>query len=506
MLFGIPDLIRKRFLIKNKMARIAFISLYTKGTIGIRYLSSVLKEHSHSISIIYLKGYETFLKKDLKDEDLPEDELNMGLSSEGDIVDCFQRRITEKEMSILLNLLEELNPDIIALTLESRKIKTAIRVTREIKKKFDKIVIWGGIGPTIDPEGCINFTDMVCVGEGEEVILELANKLDGGNDLTRIQNLWVRNRDTIIRNEVRPLIQDLDKIPFPDYDPINKYDITNGHLIRNTSSLNNFEGVYEIMASRGCPFSCSYCFNDSLRRLYKKQEFVRQRGVENVIEELKIAKEKHKVHHVSFYDDIFIFDKRWIREFSGLYKEKIGLPFWCYVHPLFSDRERLMLLKDCGLDAVSLGIQSGSERILDDVFDRHTSVEQILSASQVLHDLEIRYTIDIITNNPFENEDDCQKTLGLLLRLPRPISVGGDRLSLLSFFPNYRITNMLKDNELDKNIDQKRYSFYNSLYLLTQHKVIPKKWISLLQKNKYLRRHPDILVKLLYVLKKVIVF
>jgi len=113
----------------------------------------------------------------------------------------------------------------------------------------------------------------------------------------------------------------------------------------------------------------------------------------------------------------------------------------------------------------------------------------VLEAAHNLREAGIEYSIDIITNNPFETEEDCRQTLSLLLELPQPVKIGSDTLSYLSFFPNYDITNRFEREKAGRPIDEKMFLFYNHLYLLAQYRS--PEFIRKLQKSRFLRNHPN---------------
>ena len=254
---------------------------------------------------------------------------------------------------------------------------TAILLTKAVKSKYpDVFIVWGGIDVTTSPDVAVKYPDAVCIGEGY-TILDLLHNLETGKSVNKIKNLWIKKGNEIIRNNLRPLVQDLNSLPAPDFSFENKFSINEDELITNDTSINNEPGIYTIMTSMGCPFSCSYCCNNYLRNLYKGQKYLRRKSVELVIEELKEAKKNYVIRYVDFYDEVFTFDKEWIKKFARLYKKEIKIPFWCNVSPFFVDEEVLMMLKDCGLDSVTMGIQSGSEKILFEKYNRKTPVSEI---------------------------------------------------------------------------------------------------------------------------------
>jgi len=479
------------------MAKIVFITLYDKGCLGVRYLSSVLKDAKHHTSIIYLGSHGGEVKK--RNDTFFDEDLWVGVNEYGaDLIRSYSEAISEEDIAILLSLLEKENPDIIGFSLRTMFLNTAAALTERIRSRIKAKIIYGGIAATCEPKRCLDYADMACMGDGEYSMLELANRFDKGLALDDINNIWVHNNGSLKMNPILPLQQNLDGIPFPDYEPEGKFSILKSQLVKNDPSIGNMNRfTYEIMTSRGCSFSCSYCCNDVLRRLYSGQNFLRRRSVENVINELKLAKDKHNIKSVLFKDEIFTFDFDWVKEFSRRYKGEIGLPFWCYTHPSFANEEMLRVLKGAGMFSITMGIQSGSRDILYKVFNRPTPPEKIVEVAGILEklNLPIKPRYDIITNNPFENESDRRKTLELLMLLPKPVNFG---LTKLSFIPGTRISKALEDGPLAKKADSKTYEFWNSLYLLNQYKLFPNFLISFLSNRRLIKNNPGVLKLLLF--------
>jgi len=151
----------------------------------------------------------------------------------------------------------------------------------------------------------VNGVDIVCVGEGELPMIDLCNALEKGEDFSKIKSLWGKKRgmglNKIIKNELMPLVEDLDVFPFPDREFCNYNDLLLNH------SYEGYEQEAAVKKGRGCAFKCAYCSNATLRNLYSdKGSYVRSRSVENVISELRYLKESFpsisvyllKSHHV----------------------------------------------------------------------------------------------------------------------------------------------------------------------------------------------------------------
>lgn len=340
---------------------------------------------------------------------------------------------TEQEYILLEEKIKELKPDIIGVSLLSSSLSAiSISTIRRLKKLESRIII-GGIAPTVNPEQYISEVDYLCLGDGENTILELLDKINNNQSLKDIKGLWVNDHGNIIKNDLMKEMIPFDELPVPTL---------NGALYLNNNLFERKpETIYSTMTSRGCPFNCTYCTNSFFHKLYdnKKGYWLRKRKVDNVIEELEIEKKRNShLKIIDFHDDDFLHDPRWLREFSEKYKKKIGLPFIALTTFNHCDEERIVLFKEAGGKTLKLGIQTGSERVRKEVYNRaYYTNEQIIATSKMLKKYKIEQLYDLIVDNPFETEEDQKKTLELLLSLTRPF-----KLSIFSliYFPKTRLT------------------------------------------------------------------
>ncbi len=471
----------------NGNCKITLVSLYSSDAIGLRYIYSFLKEHGFDVNLVFFK--EKHLASDLMV--LP----------------------TEREYELFVDLNSELKPDIIGISLRSSFFKIASALTEKVRSELGIPVIWGGTHPTVSPEESIRVADMICIGEGEHPMLELAQRISNGQDIHDIQNLWVRNGGEINRNPVRPLLQDLDSLPFPDYSDEGKHFIDGDEVSSCDPGLETFN--LNIMASRGCPYHCTYCCNSAFREIHRgKGPPIRRRSVDNVMEEIESLKDKfHNLKRIDFIDEVFAWDKKWTSEFITEYKGKINLPFQCAQHPNMVDKDILRMLTGAGLERVEVGIQSGSERIRREVFKRPVSDEALLKTGRIISDLKIVPFYDLIVDNPFETEEDKELSLDLILKLPRPFHL---HVFSLIYFPNTIITKkaleskMISENQVEgkteRTFDQMFVSlnyprlnsdrFWISLYSLSSKSFVPKWLIRQLSRSTFLKKHPQSVVSL----------
>jgi len=360
---------------------------------GIRTISSVLKQAGHDVNMVFMTLSEDYSKS-----------------------------YTESELVQLSNLCKE--SDLIGISSFVSTAPRAIQIIKFLEKKIpNKPIVWGGIHATISPQDCINDCDIVCVGEGEETILDLVKALEKKKSIDKIRNLWIKKENRIIKNPVRPLIDNLDKIPLPDYDTHSHY-ILDSHKIRNFSE-NDLDGAIFFLTGRGCPHGCDYCSNSLLNELYKgkRKKIVRWHSVDYIINGiLKLKKRFPSLSYFDIRDDTFsLRPTEQIKEFSEKYKEKVKMRFKCLGDPHTITDEKIKLLVDAGCTDIIIGIQ-GSERVNKEIYHRYQSNKQVLDAAKIINKYKKRLTVmyDVITCNPYEKPQDVIDMIRLLQKMPKP--------------------------------------------------------------------------------------
>jgi len=317
-------------------------------------------------------------------------------------------------------------------------------------------VVLGGIHAALAPTECAEFADYVCIGEGEGAIVELASAFSEGKDASSIANICCIKDGEFFHNPLRPLIANLDDIPFPDYSLDDDYVLVDGKFKR--MDLNLLERLmsttapgkitaqgkpyYITMMTRACRYACTYCCNRTLLRLYGGRALLRRRSVENVISELSWVRENLPfVQLVVMTDDSFFdTDEPQVRAFCEAYKAKIALQFLSLGTPFGIDEKKLAMMVDAGMIYLQMGIQTGSERIRK-MYNRPFSNEEIISITNMLAKyvpriLPPRY--DIIIDNPMETDEDVIDSIRLLLRLKRPYFI---QYFCLTLFPGTELAN-----------------------------------------------------------------
>jgi len=342
----------------------------------------------------------TFLYPDFFSYDekrfLPEGRIYLGIAA----LSAFLKReghrtslihlVAPPERDDLLERIRSEEPDLLAVSTTSHMFPHVRRWIDWIKDDMDIFTICGGAHPTIDPQGAMAEArlDAICLGEGEEALAELCAVLEEGGDPSAIPSLWVRRGDEIRRNPVRPLIEDLDSLPLPDRAIFDASLFCEQQHERGT-----------LMASRGCPYSCTYCSNHVQRSIYpNRNKYVRFRSVDNVMREIREIIEADRggrLRYIRFDDDILTLDRDWFQKLTTRYAQEIGLPFICNSRVNLLDEETVKLFAAAGCSVICMGIESGNESLRREVLRRNMSDADIIEAFRLCR----RYGIKTVSTN-----------------------------------------------------------------------------------------------------------
>ena len=399
--------------------KIVFVT-FGYENLGVEYLSAVLKKQGHSVSLVFDPAlFNTY-------------HLSNRLLSK--TFNCRDK---------VINRIIELDPEMVAFSVLSDNYSWARGIAQEFKKKKkDAFIVFGGIHPTSVPDEVIReeFVDYVCVGECEQALVDLVRALESGEDTAFIPNIWSKNNGTVFRNEPRRLIDDLDKLPLPDKELFH-------------SEYAGFTGnIYMAMTSRGCPYTCSYCYNSYLMSVYKdKGKYLRRFSINRVIEELESAKKKFRMKRIVFVDDVFTADQQWLESFIEQYRKKINIPFGCLVHPLFVNKRIVDLLKQGGCSVVGMGIQTLNERIRNQIICRPETNSDVENAILLFKKAGILIFVDFIFGLPEESRKDAEDAALFLSRM-RPDAVS---TLWLRYYPRAEIISIAREKKLlsDKAVE-----------------------------------------------------
>jgi len=314
----------------------------------------------------------------------------------------------------LFKEIQQAAPDIIASSVTSLDYRVLLDQVKLIKNCFNIPVIFGGPHPTLYPDEVIKHeaVDMLCRGEGEGALLELAEAIEYKRDIANIGNLWLKLDGKLICNPLRPLIEDLDLLPFPDRE-----------LYFRFASVRNLK-IRRFMAGRGCPYNCSFCTNNMMKEMYgMPAHFVRQRSVKKLVEEIHLVIHGYGGTLVSFSDDILALDTPWLQEFTERYSRQINLPFTCNTRFDVLNDKRIRLLKQAGCVAVRVGIESGNEMLRNKILNKQVSDVQILDSARLLKQAGIKIITYNLFGFPGEGFSDALETIRLNIRIQTHASI-----------------------------------------------------------------------------------
>lgn len=302
----------------------------------------------------------------------------------------------------------------IGLSVMTSQIPQAIEIAKFIRELDPGIkIVWGGIHPTLFPEQTCDhpLVDIVVVKEGEYTCLDLARALSDGRDLATIPGIVFKNNGEIIKNPERDLL-DIETLPFNDFEllDIEKY------IYRDFTERGGLEWEegpirrsLPLAASVGCPHRCRFCINVILKKKY------RMRSALSMVNEIERLIEKYNMNDVYFQDEDFFISKKRFFGFLDLI-EKRDLKFTWYANVranYFGDHylslEALKRMRKCGGVNISIGAESGSERVLKKLCKGITPQMTELAA-KLTAAAKINVAWSFITCLPFETEEEMQKT------------------------------------------------------------------------------------------------
>ena len=413
--------------------------------LNISYLSASLKEAGFLTCLFdtsfYIEHERLFEEKKKEDAGFfkPVDYSSIGvkLKKESLINDLFLKIESEK-------------PDLITFSVFSQSKRLNFGLAEAIKKNFNHIpIIFGGIHVNIEPYDVLNryYIDYICLGEGEEALVDMAFNLMTGKDAEGVRNIGWKKNGNIILNPCRPP-QNLDKLPFPDWDifePYHIYGPYRGKLLR----------MAQVEFSRTCPYNCTYCGNKIFKDVYKKSGYTikyRHKSPQRWISELKHMKENYGIEFIRIVDGTFLAQRETVlEEIAPLYIEEIDLPFFCDATVHCLTYKKAKLLKDMGCASLHMGIECGNEEYRRKYLDRTMSNEKIINAFLMTKDAGIETRSFNIIGLPFETRENIMETV----ELNRTCKV--DSVSLAIFMP-YEGTKLrevcIKEKLLDPNIQE----------------------------------------------------
>lgn len=302
-------------------------------------------------------------------------------------------------------------PDLIATSCYSNQRGIVKGMLTRVRREFPHIpVLVGGCYTSFEPNEVIAepWLDMICVGEGEDALIELCDRIYAKKDYSDVKNIWLKKDGKIVKNAVRQPVC-LDDLGDPDwdiFDPAHIYQPFHGSYFR--------VGMVEF--GRGCPYFCTYCANHKYLELYKdyKSQYFRHRNPRKFVERLKLLKKKYALEIIYFQEGTFLTMRdEVLEELAELYEKEIGLP--CIIIttvPSINDR-RLKALSQMKCIYINLGIEEGNPEFREKVLKRKMSNQQIVHAFQLLKKYGIYSAAYNVIGFPHENRADIFKSIEL---------------------------------------------------------------------------------------------
>jgi len=322
----------------------------------------------------------------------------------------------------------QFKPDIIGVTAVEDTMSLALRLVRSLGPDRPK-TIFGGIHISYLKEKAFlhDEIDMICVGEGEEALPELCRRLSKNEDLSGIKNIYMREGEggTIERNPLRPLV-DLETISAPDYS-----------LFEEKRFYSPMQGAMRKMVpidfDRGCPYNCNFCASPAYRDWYKGENggvYFRKKSIKKIIEETEYLKKRHNPEYLYFNSDTFL--NRSSSELEELLlsiKNKIHLPFWCQTRVETVTEDKMRLLKTCGCDRITIGLEHGNEKFRNNVVGKGFTNAQFIKAMGMINNSGLPVSVNNIIGFPNETRELVFDTIQLNRQ------VKSDSISVFIFYP-----------------------------------------------------------------------
>lgn len=417
--------------------------------------SAVVKQSGHEFRLLDMTQYE--IMSGVISKNIGEERFEYKKVSNPERLPARSPVSLDEFKQILKNEINEYKPDLIGFTAISHFFPMTKRLGSYIKTVSSVPIIVGGVHPTVCPEKVIaeDFVDIICIGEGEGALVELLNRIDGGKEYTDIKNLWVKRDGKVYKNPLRPIIKDIDTLPFPDWDifpEIQFYKPYMGHVYK----------YGDIEKSRGCPFSCSYCINPYTHSIYGKSSFYRVKSVPRLIDELSFLKKKHKIEFLRFWDELFVANGPHFSALSKEYAKKINLPFTIETTAESINDVTARQLKDMNCQSVSIGFETGSEDLRSRILYKKTKNVVYDKAFKSLRKVGIRTVAFIMLALPEDTMENYWNTIRFL----KEAEVDTICISFLFPFYNTAIRTKYKTiyeklyPDIDENITNTKLNIY----------------------------------------------
>ncbi len=407
--------------------------------LGLSYLAGALERGGHDVKVYNADMVKAGLG--LPPDTLPDETYINYKHALSDLNDPIWGEIR--------STLADEKPDVVGISVRTPHYPSALNVSRMVKELSPKIpVIWGGVHPTIMPAECLTNgdVDFVVRGEGEYTLTELLKNL-GSPD--KVPGISYKRDNDVVHNSDRPLVQNLDEIPYPARDRIIGYERMQP------------EAFGHLFATRGCPYQCTFCAS---HWIWSRR--VRYRTIANIVDEIISVKKKYKTSRFIFEDDSFTVNRKFVEDFcNAVIDMKLGITWRCETRVDLVNPQLIALMKRSGLDEISLGIESGSANSLKRI-KKGITVEQVRNAVKVIKAARLRFGAFFIIGFPWETKEDINATLDLIQEVDADV-LG---LNMATPYPGTEVYEICKsEGLLSENVD------YGSFFFVSPDVCLSKK-------------------------------
>lgn len=301
--------------------------------------------------------------------------------------------------------------DLIGIGFLAARFKETVLELCQIVNEYKKNawLVLGSSGPSATPKYMLQVTgaDVIAIGEAEETIVRLLEcKVNGGRDLFKVEGIAYRDGDRAIINQRRKPVQNLDTLPFPEWDlfPMDKYS-----TCFKFTGMDDNDHALAIITSRGCFNQCNFC--------YRMEKGIRLRAIDNIVQEIKILNERYGITYFSIQDELFVVSKRRLIEFKKRLKEyNLKIKFSCNARVNIFDKEIADYLKECGCALLNLGMESSDQKVLD-IMRKDTTVEENIKAARLAKDAGLGIGLNFLWGNIEDTEDSLRGNVKLIKEL-----------------------------------------------------------------------------------------
>jgi len=298
---------------------------------------------------------------------------------------------------------KKFKPGLVGMGITTASAMSAGRIADMVKKNNKKTLVVVG-GPHVIATGTevlevFKSVDVLIAGDAEEAFKELVETLLAKKSISKSRGIILRQKGKIVKTPEMPLLP-LDEIPFPAWDllpPLDGYSFQPANYRKKPQSF--------IVASRGCPYRCTFCHVSRFRHK------IRFRSPENVVKEIEILHKKYGINEFRFADEIFTINKKWCFEICDrIIEKKLDISWSCDARADHMTRELAKKLKQAGCWSISIGVESGSSRILKRI-KKDITLQQVRDTVKYAHEAGLLVRSFFMLGFPFETRSDIEKTI-----------------------------------------------------------------------------------------------